>query len=89
MEDAEDSHFDAEEEGGDTDFDVRVGDAGRWFYGAGRGEEGDDDLMLMLDGFQKKQRRLTVCQNERKMTSLMAVTFSSGWCSAKSFLSWM
>lgn len=39
--------------------------------------------ILNIDG------KLTVCQNERKMTSLIASTFRSGWCSARSFFSWM
>ena len=71
---------------------VGVRDAGGGFDGAGGGEEGDDDLMLALDGClrrRKGEEGLTVCQNERKMTSLIAVTLRSGWCSARSFFSWM
>ena len=44
VQDAKDSHFDTEEEGGDADFDVRGGDASGFFDDVRGGEEVDDDL---------------------------------------------
>lgn len=44
VEDAEDGHFDAEEEGGDADFYVRGLELSGGFDGAGGGEEGDEEL---------------------------------------------
>ena len=38
MQDAEDGHFDTEEEGGDADLDVRASEAGGGFDGASGGE---------------------------------------------------
>ena len=45
VEEGEQGHFDAEEEGGDADFDVGVGEVLRGFEGPrGGGEEGDYEL---------------------------------------------
>ena len=44
VEEGEEGHFDAEEEGGDADFDVGGGDPGGGFDGAARGQDGDGNL---------------------------------------------
>lgn len=44
VQDAEDGHFDAEEEGGNADFNVGRGDAGGGFDSTSGGEKRDGDL---------------------------------------------
>ncbi len=45
MEDAEKSHFDTQKKGGDSHFDVGVGDLWAGLDGAGGCEERDDNLL--------------------------------------------
>ena len=58
MDDGKDGHFDGEEEGGDADFDVGVGDLGGRFdegaaWAARGGEEGDEDLFCVSSSPQQ------------------------------------
>lgn len=92
MKDAEYRHLNAEKHGRDADFDIGRFDAIGCFDDASGGDTGNDELYdnvnigyfrtVLLD-------RPTVCQNERKMTSLIATTLRNGLCSARSCLSWM
>ncbi len=92
MEDAEYCHFNAEQHGRNSDSNVGCLDARGCFDDASGGDTGDEELYnRVIVGYFGWVRldRLTVCQNERKMTSLIATTLRSGLCSARSPLSWM
>lgn len=92
MEDAEESHFDAEKEGRNADLYVWGLDSIRSLDGAGRGEKRYEKLKRRASADMTSKNGeiglLTVCQNDKNMTSLIAATFMSGWCSAKSCLIW-
>lgn len=94
VKDAEQSHFDAEQHGRDADFDVGGLYGSRGFYSTSGGKNRDDELRFghELVGCTLevgRMRQPTVCQNDRKITSLMAATFRSGLCSARSALIWI
>ncbi len=94
VKDAEQSHFDAEQHGRDANLDVGSLYGFGGFYSTSGGKNRDDELTYEneLVGVMLNNGRMgqpTVCQNDRKITSLMAATFRSGLCSARSALIWM
>jgi len=93
VKDTEDGHLDAEEHGRDAYFDVGSLYGLRGFDSTSRSENGDEELKQgCISWIYSRRWRMgnpTVCQNDKKMTSLMAATFRSGLCSARSTLIWM
>ncbi len=92
MKDAEYRHFNAEKHRRNADFDVRRLDASGCLDGTsggdGRYQELHDHISIRCFETSGLDRP-TVCQNERKMTSLIAITLRNGLCTARSRLSWM
>lgn len=92
MKDAKNRHLNAEKHRRNADFDVGCLDAIGRFNGASGGDTGYDELWghLNIWNFERATLdRLTVCQKDRKMTSLIATTLRNGLCAARSRLSWI
>ena len=45
VEEGEEDHFAADEDRGDAEVDVVVGEGGAGFHGAGGGEDGEDEVL--------------------------------------------